>query len=162
LFGESFLMNDKPNVLCEVGARAHGVVVLVFFAVVWVAAIALVIAVRGFPAWWVVCWITAATLTVVIVTRKVLPLVLRGGTYRVVVQQDWLRVESPHRAMGPSFAVALADITELVVQVSNESLDSYELHTSGGEKFPLKNGVGQAVFNAIRQLHPEIPMERRG
>jgi hypothetical protein len=153
------LMKDKPDVLCEVGARAHGACFLVFFAAVWVAAVALVVAVPGFPAWWAVCWVAAATLTVAIVAGRLLPLVVRGGAYRVVVQDDWLRVDSPHRVMGPSFAVALPDITALVVQASNESLDRYEVHTRGGEKFPLENGVGEAVFKAIRLLHPQIPLD---
>jgi hypothetical protein len=151
-------MKDKPDVLCEVGARAHGAVFLVFFAAVWGAAIALVVAVPGFPAWWAVCWVAAATLTVAVVAGRLIPLVVRGGTYRVVVQDDWLRVDSPHQVMGPGFAVALPDITALVVQTSDESLDRYEVHTRGGEKFPLENGVGGEVFQAIRLLHPEIPL----
>ena len=46
----------------------------------------------------------------------------------------------------------------LVVQTSDESLDRYQVHTRGGEKFPLENGVGGEVFRAIRLLHPEIPL----
>src|SRR5262245_31231142 len=124
-------MNDKPDFLYEVGARTHGVVILLFFAVVWVAAIALGVALRGLPGGEVFCWCwsAAATLTVAFVAGKVVPFMVRGGTYRVVVQDDWLRVESPHEALGPSFAVALPDITELVVQMSNDSLDSYKVHT---------------------------------
>jgi hypothetical protein len=155
-------MKAKPTLLCEVGARTHGVCILVFFTFVWVAAIALVVAVGGFPGWWVFCWVAAATLTGAIVAGKVLPLVVRGGTYRVVVQQECLRVESPHQVLGPSFAVALADITVLVVQMSKEWPDTYEVHTHRGEKFPLESGVGAEVFKAIRLLHPEIPIERRG
>ena len=151
-------MKDKPDVLCEVGARAHGACFLVFFAAVWVAAVALVVAVPGFPAWWAVCWVAAATLTVAVVAGRLIPLVVRGGAYRVVVQEGWLRVDSPHPVLGPGFAVALPDITALVVQTSDESLDRYEVHTRGGEKFPLENGVGEKVFKAIRLLHAEIPL----
>ena len=155
-------MRDKPEVLCEVGARRHGVIILVFFAAVWVAAIAFALAVPGLPRWWVVCWIAAATLTVAIVGGHVIPLVVSGGTYRVVVQDEWLRVESPRQALGPSFAVPLPAITELVVRASSEWSDTYEVHTHSGEKFPLGNGVGEEVFKTIRLLLPEIPIERRG
>jgi hypothetical protein len=155
-------MKDRPNILCEVGARSHGVIHLVFFAAVWVAAIAFALAVPGLPGWWVVCWIAAATLTVVIVAGHVLPLVVGGGTYRVVVQDGWLRVESPHQALGSSFAVALPAIRELVVRTSSEWSDAYEIHTQSGETFLLENGVGEKVFQALRQLHAEIPIARRG
>lgn len=153
-------MNGKPDVF-EVDARRHGIVLSVFFAAVWVAAVAFALAVPGLPGWWVVYWIAAATFTVAIVAMRVTPLVLRGGTYRAVVQDDWLRVESPHRALGPSFAVALPAIAQLVVRTSSESPDRYEVHTHSGEKFPLDNGVGKKVFEAVRQLYPEVPIERR-
>jgi hypothetical protein len=155
-------MNDKPDALCEIGARSRGVVVLVFFAVVWVAAIAFALGVPGLPEWWAVCWIVAATLTVAIVVRKVMSLMVRGGTYRVVVQDDFLRAESPHPEFGHSFAVALPAITRLVVRTSSEWADRYEVRTDRGETFPLENGVGEEIFKAIRRLHPEIPVERSG
>jgi hypothetical protein len=155
-------MSDKPDALCEVGARQHGVVMLVFFAVVWVAAIAFALGVPGLPAWWAVCWIAAATLTVAFVVRKVMPLMVSGGTYRVVVQDDFLRAESPHPELGRSFAVALSAITRLVVQTSSEWADRYEVHTDRGETFLLENGAGEEIFKAIRRLHPEIPVERGG
>jgi hypothetical protein len=155
-------MKDRPHVLYEVGARAHGTIILVFFAAVWVAAIVFALAVPGLPGGWVACWIAAATLTVAIVAGQVIPLVVRGGTYRVVVQDDWLRVDSPHQALGPSFAVALSAITHLVVQTSSEGSDTYEVHTHTGQKHPLANGVGEEVLKAIHLLHPEIPIERRG
>ena len=155
-------MTDRPNIVCEIGARAYGSCMLAFFAVVWVAAVAFAVAFPSLPGWWVVCWIAAATFTVAFIAVQLIPLVVRGGAYRVVVQDEWLRVESPHQVLGPSFAVALPDITELVVQIYNEGSDSYEVHTRSGEKFPLAIGVGEGVFKAIRLLHPEIPLERRG
>jgi hypothetical protein len=155
-------MNDKPDAICEIGARSHAVVILVFFAVVWVAAIAFALAVPGLPGWWAACWIAAATLTVAIVVRHVMPLLVRGGTYRVSIQDEWLRADSPHPKLGRSFAVALPAITKLVVRTSSEGPDSYEVHTGTGERFPLENGVGEEIFKAIRRLHPEIPIERRG
>ena len=152
-------MSDRRDILCEVGARTHGVVILLFFAVAWVAAVGFALA---FPGWWAVLWIAAATLTVAIVAGNVIPLLVRGGTYRVVIEGQWLRAESPHPALGPCFAVALSTITKLVVQSSSEWPDSYEVHTDSGEVYFLGNGVGEGVFKAIRRLHPEIPMERRG
>jgi hypothetical protein len=152
-------MSDRRDILCEVGARTHGVVILLLFAVAWVAAVGFALA---FPGWWAVLWIAAATLTVAIVAGNVIPLLVRGGTYRVVIEGQWLRAESPHPDLGPSFAVALSAITKLVVQSSSEWPDSYEVHTDSGEVYFLGNGVGEGVFKAIRRLHPEIPMERRG
>jgi hypothetical protein len=154
-------MNDKPDMLYEMGARTHGVFLLLFFAVIWVGAVAFAL-VLSVPGWWAVCWIAAATLTVAIVAGQVIPFMVRGGTYRVVVQDEWLRSESPHPALGLSFTVALPSITKLVVHSYNEGLDSYEVHTQGGESFPLPDPVGAWVFKAIQQLHPEIPLERRG
>jgi hypothetical protein len=154
-------MEDRPNVLCEIGARAHGAFMLGFFAVVWVAATSCGLFVPGLPVWWVDCWIAAATLTVAIIGAQLIPLVIGGGTYRVVVQEEWLRVESPYAVFGPSFAVALAAITDLVV-LTGDCPDCYEIHTLGGEKFRLAEGAGETVFQAIRSLRPEIPIERRG
>jgi hypothetical protein len=155
-------MNDKPDLVYQVGARTHGGCMLLFFAVVWVAAVAFALTVPGLPGWWVVCWIAAATLTMAFLAGKHLPLVIRGGTNRLVIQDGWLRAESPHQLLGRSFAVALSTITKLVVRPYNDGLDSYEVHTSSGETFPLEDGLGPWVFKAIRQLHPEIPVERRG
>jgi hypothetical protein len=155
-------MNDKPDLVYQVGARTHGGCMLLFFAVVWVAAIGFALGVPGLPGWWVVCWIAAATLTMAFLAGKHLPLVIRGGTYRLVIQDGWLRAESPHQLLGPSFAVALSTITKLVVRPYNDGLDSYEVHTSSGETVPLEDGLGPWVFKAIRQLHPEIQVERRG
>jgi hypothetical protein len=136
---------------------------LVFFACVWAAALAfVVIGYADLPAWWMIGWMTAATLTVAIIGGKLLPLVLRGGTYRVVLEAELLRVESPHAVLGPSFAVALSNITALVVQAYNDGLDTYEIHTRSGEKFRLQDSVGAEAFAAFRSLHPEIPIERRG
>ena len=97
-----------------------------------------------------------------IVAGNVIPFMVCGGAYRVVVQDEWLRVESPHPTLGPSFAVALPTIRKLVVRTSSEWPDSYEVHTHSGETFPVENGVGEAVFKGIRQLHPDIPIERHG
>jgi hypothetical protein len=97
-----------------------------------------------------------------VLAGKHLPLVIRGGTYRLVIQDGWLRAESPHQLLGPSFAIALSTITKLVVRPYSDGLDSYEVHTSSGETFPLKDGLGPSVFEVIRQLHPEIQVERRG
>jgi hypothetical protein len=156
-------MKADATVLAELGARAYGGCMLVFFACVWLAALAfVVIGYAGLPAWWMICWMAAATLTVAFIGGKVLPLVLRGGTYRVVLEEERLRVESPHHILGPSFAVALAEITVLVVQMSNDFPDTYEIHTRSGEKFRLQDSVGGEAFNALQVLHPEIPIERRG
>jgi hypothetical protein len=155
-------MNDKPDLVYQVGARAHGVAMLLFFAVVWVAAVAFALFAPGLPGWWVFCWIAAATLTMGFLAGKHLPLVIRGGTYRLAVQDEWLQAESPHPVLGPSFAVALSTITMLVVRPCSEGLDRYEVHTSSGETFPLEDGLGPRVFQVIRQLHPEIHLERRG
>jgi hypothetical protein len=154
-------MSDKPHILCEVGARMHGAVILLFFAVAWVAAVAFALA-FPVPGWWAVLWIAAATLTLAIAAGKALPLMVHGGTYRVVIQGPWLRAESPHPALGPGFTVALSAITRLVVQSSSEGPDRYEVHTHSGETFPLGNGVGEGIFKAIRQVRPEIPIERHG
>jgi hypothetical protein len=152
-------MSERRDILCEIGARTHGVVLLLFFAIAWVAAFVFALA---WPGWWAVLWIATATLTVVLVAGNVIPLMIRGGTYRVVIEGPWLRAESPHPALGPCFAVALSTITKLVVQSSSEWADRYEVHTDSGGTFLLRTGVGEGVFQAIRRLHPEIPLERRG
>jgi hypothetical protein len=155
------LMNDKPDFVYQFGARGHGGCMLLFFAIVWVAAVAFALFFPGLPGWWVVCWIAAATLTMAFLGGKHLPLVIGGGTYRLVIQHGWLRAESPHQLLGSSFAVALSTITKLVVRPYSDGPDSYEVHTSSGETFPLEDGLGPSVFKAIRQLHPEISVEQR-
>jgi len=77
-------MTDKPNIVCEIGARAYGSCMLAFFAVVWVAAVAFAVAFPSLPGWWVVCWIAAATFTVAFIGVQLIPLVVRGGAYRDV------------------------------------------------------------------------------
>jgi hypothetical protein len=159
-FGDEVLMSDKPDIVFEEGARTHGACMLLFFGVVWVAAVAFAVA-FDVPGWWAVCWIAAATLTVAVIAGQVIPYMVRGGTYRVVIQDEWLRAESPHPALGPSFAVALPTITKLVVRPYSDGQD-YEVHTRSGEKLLLDEALGAWIFKAIHQLHPEIPIESPG
>jgi hypothetical protein len=155
------LMPDKPDFVHETGARAYAGCILLFFGVVWVAAVALAFA-FDFPRWWAVCWVAAATLTVAIVAGQLIPVLVRGGTHRLIIQDGWLRADSPHPVLGPSFAVALSTITKLVVRPCSDGPDAYEVHTSGGETLPLSEALGPWVFQAIHQLHPEVPIERSG
>jgi hypothetical protein len=155
------MMSGKPDLLREMNARTHAIVLLLFFLAVWVAALVLVLAVPGFPVWWACLWVAAASLTVIIIGATLGPLLVRGGAYRVVVQDDWLRVESPHHSLGPSFAVALSSVVRLVTGASYDGPDYYQVHTRTGQAFPLEHGFGEAVFEAIRRLHPEVPVERR-
>jgi hypothetical protein len=151
-------MTDRRDILGEVSAREYGVTHLVFFIVAWTAALGIALAVRG---WWAVLWMAAATLTVAIIAAQVVPMIVRGGKYRVLVEGQWLRAESPNPALGPSFAVPLSAISKLIVRAGADGPDSYEVHTDQGESFLLGRGIGEGVFQALHRLHPEIPIERR-
>jgi hypothetical protein len=88
------------------------------------------------------------------------PLLVRGGVYRVVVAGGRLTVSSPHWSFGPSFDVAVADIARVTFRHADDGPDWYEVHTAGGEAFDLSAAAcgGQAI-EAVRRLRPDLPVE---
>jgi len=158
------MARNRADFVEEMGGRTYALLNLgCFFGVVGIfAAVTLLIpGVIDHAKWWVIFWIAAGTLTLAVLAANLGPLLLRGGAYRVVAQDGWLRVDSPHRCLGPSFAVALTAIARLVISKNSDSPDRYEVCTASGQNFEVNHVCGERVFEAIRRLRPEIPVELR-
>jgi hypothetical protein len=115
----------------------------------------------GFAQWW--AWFVAGFCGLALVgfAATHIPLLVRGGTYRVVVQGGWLRVDSPHRSLGPSFDVPLPSVQRLVIWNVSEGVDRYEIQTCAGEVYELKSPFAKRVFEAIQGLHPGVAVASR-
>jgi hypothetical protein len=115
----------------------------------------------GFAQWW--AWFVAGFCGLALVgfAATHIPLLVRGGTYRVVVHDGWLRVDSPHRSLGPSFDVPLPSVQRLVICNVSEGMDRYEIHTCAGEVYELKSPFAKRVFEVIQGLHPGVAVESR-
>src|SRR5262249_46701559 len=127
----------------------------------FVAVVGLLPVVLGFALWW--AWFVAGFCGLALVgfAATHLPLVVRRGTYRVVVQDGRLRVDSPHRSLGPSFEVPLPSVQRLVIWDVSEGAVRYEIHTCAGEVYELKHLFARRVFEAIQELHPGVAVETR-
>lgn len=158
-------MGTDPDFLDESSARGHALVGLSCF---FVALAVLGIAVWLFPVVWqearVWVWAGLATAGFLLVAWAVTygRALLRGGTYRVMIQGGRLRVDSPYRSLGPAFDVALDDIDRLVVRHDADgALVGHEIYTRTGVAFEVNGFCAERLFAAIRRLRPEIPHERR-
>jgi uncharacterized membrane protein len=147
-------MGVRGYVLGSLGCLGAGLTVFVAVAGLfpWI---------MGHAQWWV--WFVAAFcgLTLVYFAATYASLLVRGGTYRVVVQDGRLRVDSPHRTLGSSFDVPLTSVQRLVIWKVSEGADRYEVHACPGQVYELNSACARRLFEAIRQFHPEIPVESR-
>ena len=84
------------------------------------------------------------------------PRIVKGGTYRVLIRGDRLRVSSPYAGLGPSFEVALPAIARLVIAKDSEGDERFSVETGTGESWRVHEGCGQKLFEAIRRLRPEV------
>jgi hypothetical protein len=127
----------------------------------FVAVAGLLPVILGFAPWW--AWFVAGFCGLALVgfAATHVPLLVCGGSYRVVVQDGRLRVDSPHRSLGATFEVPLASVQRLVIWNVSEGVDRYEIHTCAGEVYELKSPFAKQVFEAIQQLHPGVAVESR-
>jgi hypothetical protein len=156
--------SGEPDFCDEMGVRGYalgslgclGAFLAGFLAVAGLLPVTL-----GFAQWW--AWFLAGFCGLALVgfAATHVPLVVRGGTYRVVVQDGRLRVDSPHRSLGPSFEVPLPSVQRLVIWDVSEGAVRYEIHTCAGEVYELKSPCAKRVFEAIQQLHPGVAVESR-
>src|SRR5262249_22680188 len=107
-----------PDFCYEMGLRAFALIRLGWLgglSIVFAAVAGLLPVVLGSAQWW--AWLMAALcgLGLVALAATHIPLLVRGGTYRVVVQAGRLRVDSPHQSLGPSFDVPLSSVQRLVI-----------------------------------------------
>jgi hypothetical protein len=151
----------EPAFRDEMGVRAYalgglgcmGAILAGFFACA-----GLLPWILGIGSWWV--WLVAVFcgLALVSFVATLGPLLVRGGTYRVVVQDGRLRVDSPSRTLGPSFDVPLTSVQRLAIRKVSEGLERYEVQTRSGEIFEMNAPCAERLFEAIRELYPEIPV----
>jgi hypothetical protein len=156
--------SGEPDFRDEMGARAYvlgSLGCLGAFLAGFVAVAGLLPVVLGFAPWW--AWFVAGFCGLALVgfAATHVPLLVHGGTYRVVVQDGRLRVDSPHRRLGASFEVPLPSVQRLVIWNASEGAARYEIHTCSGEVHELKHLFARRVFEAIQQLHPGVAVESR-
>ncbi len=157
---------SKPDFLEEIGARWFGLGNLVCLSVALGSMLAIFFLLLPLPGGWNVKWLVwvwlgFSGLFVGFLITTFGPLLLWGGTYRVIVQEGRLRVESPHQTFGPSFDVQLTEIERLVFREVSDAANRYEVHTRSGELFEVNGACAVLVFEAVQRLHPEIPRETR-
>jgi hypothetical protein len=156
--------SGEPDFRDEMGVRGYALGslgCLGAFLAGFVAVAGLLPVTLGFAQWW--AWFVAGFCGLALVgfAATHIPLLVRGGTYRVVVQDGRLRVDSPHRSLGPSFEVPLLSVQRLVIWNVSEGVDRYELHTCAGEVYELKSPFAKRVFEAIQGLHPGVAVGSR-
>jgi hypothetical protein len=162
-------MSSGADFLHELDARGYAVFNLVtFFGVLVVLVGATFASGAGELDWWVWTLAVIGGINLVFCVAVFVPLVVRGGTYRVAIKGDCLRVDSPHRIFGRSFEVALPAVARLVVRKNDDGPDGHEVHTRTGQVFELdacftgKHHLpAEKLFEAIRRLHPQIPVEEQ-
>src|SRR5262245_15664110 len=156
--------SGEPDFRDEMGVRGYALGslgCLGAFLAGFVAVAGLLPVTLGFAQWW--AWFVAGFCGLALVgfAATYIPLVVRGGTYRVVVQDGRLRVEGPHRGLGPSFDVPLTSVQRLVIRNVSEGVNRYEIQTCAGEVCELKSPFARRVFEAIQGLHPGVAVESR-
>jgi hypothetical protein len=147
-------MGVRGYVLGSLGCLGAGLAV-------FVAVAGLLPVILGFAQWW--AWFVAGFCGLALVgfAATHVPLLVRGGTYRVVVQDGLLQVDSPHRSLGPSFEMPLPSVQRLVIWNVNEGTDRYEIQTCSGEVYELKSPCAKRVFEIIQQIYPGVAAESR-
>ena len=150
-------MSEKPEFLWELDARTNALVGVgcSLAAFVGFALLTLFTRLKSEPVWigglaisgilWL-GWIAAVCG----------PRIVKGGTYRVLIRGDRLRVSSPYAGLGPSFEVALPAIVRLVIAKDSEGDERFSVETGTGESWRVHEGCGQKLFEAIRRLRPEV------
>jgi len=152
-------MKGSPDFVFAMGARSYvlgnlgciGAILSIFALVTW-----LVPGVMDEAPWWVWGWIALGSFTVVYFLAQFARLLWREGTYRVLVQDGRLLVQSPDQRLGASFDVALAEIRQLVIWKRNEGTDRYELHMDSGDVHEVHGSCGEALFAALKKLNPKL------
>jgi hypothetical protein len=154
-------MDDTPDFLFEMSARAYAVGILVLFVVMAGLFVGLTFAVPGLrqERWWVDAQMVLIPVTLLIAGIWFVVRVARGGVYRAAIRQGRLRVDSPDsEEFGPSFEFELSAVARLVIWRNPDGGDRYEVWTVSGEAFRVYSGCGDGLFEAIRRLRPEVPV----
>ena len=156
-------MDDAPDFLFEVNARAYAAVPLVLSAAGVGLLVGLTYAVPGLrpERWWSDPVALAVLGTVLCICAWFGGAIFRGGVYRVTLRDRRLRVDSPSRLVfGAGFEVALDQIERLTVRASDDWPEKYEVRMPAGT-FRVDAVCGKGLFDAIRRLRPDIAYERR-
>jgi hypothetical protein len=167
-------MNPEPVFRHEIdlgrfrpGGWAAVVVVLMFSAALWqVGAVGL----RFWPeagALILLAVCVAAQVGLIVLSVVLLRPVFRGGTFRIVLTADQLRVESPSFVWGPAFTLEVARIGRLVIDryPLGGGEVSYHVQDVDGIRYdvqiPLEPDERRCdrLFAAIRQLRPDVPLD---
>ncbi len=150
-------MSEKPEFLWELDARTNALVGVgcSLAAFVGFALLTLFTRLKSEPV-----WIGGLAISGVLglgwIAAVCGPRIVEGGTYRVLIRGDRLRVSSPYAGLGPSFEVALPAIARLVIAKDSEGDERFSVETGTGESWRVHEGCGQKLFEAIRRLRPEV------
>ena len=150
-------MSEKPEFLWELDARTNALVGVgcSLAAFVGFALLTLFSRLKSEPV-----WIGGLAISGILglgwIAAVCGPRIVKGGTYRVLIRGDRLRVSSPYAGLGPSFEVALPAIARLVIAKDSEGDERFSVETGTGESWRVHEGCGQKLFEAIRRLRPEV------
>lgn len=150
-------MSEKPEFLWELDARTNALVGVgcSLAAFVGFALLTLFTRLKSEPV-----WIGGLAISGILglgwIAAVCGPRIVKGGTYRVLIRGDRLRVSSPYAGLGPSFEVALPAIARLVIAKDSEGDERFSVETGTGESWRVHEGCGQKLFEAIRRLRPEV------
>ncbi len=150
-------MSEKPEFLWELDARSDALVGVgcSLAAFVGFALLTLFTRLKSEPV-----WIRGLAISGILglgwMAAVCGPRIVKGGTYRVLIRGDRLRVSSPYADLGPSFEVALPAIARLVIAKNSEGDERFSVETDTGESWRVHEGCGQKLFEAIRRLRPEV------
>ena len=150
-------MSEKPEFLWELDARTNALVGVgcSLAAFVGFALLTLFTRLKSEPEW-IGGLAVSGILGLGWVAAVCGPRIVKGGTYRVLIRGDRLRVSSPYAGLGPSFEVALPAIARLVIAKDSEGDERFSVETGTGESWRVHEGCGQKLFEAIRRLRPEV------
>ena len=162
-------MDREPDFHYEKGARRHAAILLtVSLLAIWFAdAATRASGETGGSGWvWVRC---VGAFLLISMLGSFVALAIKGGVFRVIIQDDRLCVQSPFRFFGPPFEMALSEIERLVRREQSEGPILYEIHAHSGGVITLPYSafgfmpyhVADQVFATLHRLHPEIPIEWR-
>ena len=162
------MINRSPAFLHKLDVRKHAVFNLTIFFVVLGILIVAPFLLPGAKesGLWLMFLAVLGSGNLALMLVRFLPPLIRGGTYTVIVQDDLLRVDSPSKLFGQSFEIALPMILRLVIRKQYDNVDRHEIHSREGQIIVLdKTYSGKRhlpapkLFETIRHLHPEIPVE---
>ena len=154
-------MGGKPDFLWGLNSRTNALVGVGCSFAAWAsfALLTLITPLKNEPVW-VDGLAIASVLGLAGIAAVCGPRIAKGGTYRVLICGNRLRVSSPFRGLGPTFEVALPAITRLLARKNSEGDERFDVEAGTGRSWRIHAGCGRDLFEAIRLLRPDLDIAR--